>query len=160
VGSAAVQIASRFASDVVAVVRRPGQESYLKKLGATKVVVDTDGSFHRAEGGFDLVRDNVGSATFNASLRSLGVGGRLAVVGNITRERAELNLGYVIVNGLRILGPGGATRRDMAALLEEHDRKAFMAPIEAVLALSEADRAQSRLREGGLRGRLVLVPEP
>jgi D-arabinose 1-dehydrogenase-like Zn-dependent alcohol dehydrogenase len=160
VGAAAIQIAARLgATEVVAVVRDPAHEAWLLELGASRVVVDTEGRFHKkGVHGMDLALECVGSPTFNASLRALQVGGRLAVVGNVSEARVELNVGQLIVKGLRIIGPGGATPADMAALLAHHATRPWTLPITS-LPLAEADAAQRRLRDGGIRGRLVLRPD-
>ena len=159
VGSAAIQIAVRLGAEVSAVVRDPAQQGFVSALGAAHVVVDAGDAFHRKVSDMDFALDAVGQATFNSSLRTLRVGGRMVVVGNIVPERAELNLGYVITRGLTLIGGSGATARDMAALLALHREQPFEIPIHARLPLSEADRAQRRVREGRLRGRVVLVPE-
>jgi acryloyl-coenzyme A reductase len=159
VGAAAVQIAARRTDRVTAVVRDAAHTEWLKSLGATTVVVSSDGRFHRQVRGIDLALECVGSPTFNAALRCLRVGGRVSVVGNVTAEPTALNLGHVVVMGKRILGPGGADPADMAALLDEHRRQPFLAVIDAVLPLRDADAAQRRVRAGGLRGRLVLTLE-
>jgi D-arabinose 1-dehydrogenase-like Zn-dependent alcohol dehydrogenase len=161
VGAAAVQIAARMGADVVAVVRRAGFESFLTALGAARVVVAPDNRFHKkAETrDADLVLDCVGADTFNSSLRCLKVGGRLAVVGNIREARVELNLGYVIVKGLTILSAGGATPADMAGVFALNAEAPLAVSIDAVLPLARAEEAQQRVREGGLRGRIVLSME-
>ncbi len=158
VGEAAVQIAARRASEVVAVVRDPRHTERLRSLGATQVLVSSDNRFHKQAPKVDLALDCVGAPTFNAALRSLRVGGRVSVVGNVTDERAQLNLGLVVVMALRVLGPGGATARDMAEVLAEHAREPFVDIVEERLPLSEADAAQRRLLAGGRRGRAVLLP--
>jgi acryloyl-coenzyme A reductase len=158
VGLAAVQIAARFARKVVAVVRSEGHEERLKALGATDVLVSPDNRFHKEADDVDLALDCVGAPTFNAALRSLRVGGRISVVGNITPERASLNLGLIITMGLRILGPGGATRTDMAAMLAENARNPFASIVAEERPLEAADEVQRRLLNGGLWGRTVLLP--
>ncbi len=160
VGTAGVQVAARFAQEVVAVVREEGHEEFLKGLGATRVVVSPESDFHKLNdlGGFDLVLDNVGAPTFNASLRCLGVGGRYAAVGNVTTDRASLNVGLVIVMGLKIAGAGGATRSDMAAVFEEHAKRPFDVAIDREMKLESADEAQRLVKKGGLEGRIVLIP--
>jgi D-arabinose 1-dehydrogenase-like Zn-dependent alcohol dehydrogenase len=158
VGLAGVQIAARAGADVTAVVRRPGFEARLAQAGATQVVVDPDAKFHRTLHGFDLAYECVGASTFAASLRCVKQGGRLVVVGNIEDARVPLNLGQLIVFGQRLIGPGGATRRDMAALLESHARRPFEFPATESLPLAAAEAAHTRLRQGGLAGRMVLVP--
>jgi acryloyl-coenzyme A reductase len=160
VGSAAIQIASRAGAETIAVVRREGHEAYLLGLGADRVVVSPDGAFHKdpATAGATLALDCVGAATFNGSLRCLGLGGRLAVVGNIDPARAELNLGYVIVRALQIFSAGGATPADMAEVFALHAEAPFRVPIDRTLVLDRADEAQRSVRAGGLRGRIVLIP--
>jgi D-arabinose 1-dehydrogenase-like Zn-dependent alcohol dehydrogenase len=129
-------------------------------MGATTVIVDDGGGFHKRTDGapIDVAMDCVGAPTFNASLRTLGVGGRLVAVGNVVDARVEVNLGYIITRGLHVIGSTGATRADMAALLALHARRPFELPIHARLPLGEADRAQRLVAAGGLSGRVVLVP--
>jgi D-arabinose 1-dehydrogenase-like Zn-dependent alcohol dehydrogenase len=106
----------------------------------------------------DVVADCVGSPTFNASLRSLRIGGRLIVIGNVVQEKAALNLGYIVLRGIQVIGTGGATRNEMAELLALHAEEPFSVQIHEQLALEQADRAQRSVRQGGLNGRIVLVP--
>jgi len=160
VGCAAVQIGHRFDCEVIAVVRDEAHVELLTGLGATHVVVDSGESFHKGlpGGRVDIAIENVGQPTFNASLRSLRLGGRLAIVGNVVEERAALNLGYIVVNGLQLFGAGGATRSDMAALFDLHAERPFEFAIQERLPLARADEAQRRVKRGGLQGRLVLIP--
>ena len=97
-------------------------------------------------------------STFNSALRSLRVGGRIVVVGNIVADKAALNLGYIITNGLTIVGGNGATPADMAALLALHRASPLRIPIANTLPLAHADEAQRLVRAGSLEGRIVLVP--
>ncbi len=160
VGVAAVQIAARLGAEVIAAVRDPRHRSFLLGLGAHHVVVDPGDGLHKhaTVGRVDVALDNVGAATFNSALRSLRLGGRLVVVGNITPEKVGLNLGYVITHGLTIRGGSGATRRDMAELFALHATAPFRVAIDRELPLARADEAQRLVRAGGLAGRVVLVP--
>jgi D-arabinose 1-dehydrogenase-like Zn-dependent alcohol dehydrogenase len=160
VGVAAVQIAARLGAEVIAVVRDGRHRALVEELGAHRVVVDAGGSIHKHPdvGRVELALDTVGAPTFNAALRSLRIGGRLVFVGNVTPEKVELNLGYVITFGLTLRGGSGATRADMAALLALHQDKPFRVVVERALPLSQADEAQRLVRAGGREGRIVLVP--
>jgi D-arabinose 1-dehydrogenase-like Zn-dependent alcohol dehydrogenase len=159
VGAAAVQVAQRLGARVIAQVRSPDRVAYVEGLGADAVLVDDGSSFHRKlSEQVDLVLDCVGSPTFNSSLRSARMGGHVVVVGNVSTERASLNLGYAIVHGLHIHGSSGATAQDMHDLLELHARQ----PLDLhrlrdrVVPLEQADEAQRALQAGGLSGRIVL----
>ncbi len=160
VGSAALQIVNSLGATAIAVVRREEQVGLAQSLGATDVLVDDGTNFHkRLPGGLvDVAMDCVGAPTFNSALRSLVVGGRMVAVGNVTGERIDLNIGYVITFGLRVIGSSGATRADMEALLAQHARSPLTVPIHARLPLSKADHAQRLVAAGGLDGRIVLVP--
>jgi D-arabinose 1-dehydrogenase-like Zn-dependent alcohol dehydrogenase len=160
VGAAAVQIAARLGAEVIAAVRDPRHTDFLLGLGARRVVVDPGTGLHKssAVGRVHVALDTVGAATFNAALRSLALGGRLVIVGNIQPETVALNLGYVITHGLSIQGGSGATRADMAALFALHAERPFRVAIDRRMPLARADEAQRLVRAGGLEGRIVLVP--
>jgi len=155
-----VQIAARLGAEVYACVRSEAHGALLRALGAHHVVVDPGNAIHQSLGTrVDLALDTVGAATFPSALRTLRTGGRIVVVGNIQFEKVGLNLGYLITNGLSITGGSGAVRREMAALVAMHREKAFDVPIDRVMPLAEAEAAQRLVQQGGLRGRIVLVPE-
>jgi D-arabinose 1-dehydrogenase-like Zn-dependent alcohol dehydrogenase len=151
VGVAAVQIAARLGARVTALVRDLRHQELLRSLGAAGVVTDA-----KAAPPADVAVDAVGAPTFLAALHALQVGGRIVTVGNVTRERVGLNLGLVITKGLTILGGSGATHADMRAVLAMHADKPFHFEIARTLPLSRADEAQRLVRQGGLRGRVVL----
>ncbi len=160
VGTAAIQVARRLGARVTAVVRNEAQEAYVAELGADEVIVDPGNGFHKhlSGGRADVVMDCVGPPTFNAALRSLRPGGRIVVVGNVVQEPASVNLGYLVTNGIQIIGSSGAARPDMKAVLELHEAQPFSVHIHAQMDLAEADRAQRLVLAGGLRGRIVLIP--
>ncbi len=159
VGRAAVQIAVRKGAEVVAVVRADKHVEPLRALGAKDVIVDSTASFHDRLGDIDLALDTVGASTFLATLRSLRIGGRAVVVGNIVAEKVPLNLGFVITRGLTVIGGSGATRAEMDAVLALHAAAPFTIAIARQFPLARADEAQRALQAGGVDGRFVLVPE-
>jgi acryloyl-coenzyme A reductase len=159
VGQAAIQIAVCLGAEVIAVVRDERRRAFVESVGAARVIVDAGDKFHSTIAfSIDLALDTVGVSTFNGALRSLRVGGRIVVVGNIVPEKAALNLGYVITNGLTIVGGSGATPADMAALIALHRATPFRFPIARALPLARANEAQGLVRAGSIEGRVVLVP--
>jgi acryloyl-coenzyme A reductase len=161
VGTAAIQVATRLGAAVVAVVRDAQYVAWLKELGASEVLVNTDGRFHKQlDEAVDVVVDNVGQPTLNAALRCLKVGGRLVCVGNVVPERFPVNVGYLITYGISIRGNSGATRNDMAAVIALHREQPFAFQVHACRPLEEADAAQREVKAGGLRGRIVIAPSP
>ncbi len=160
VGSAAVQVATRLGAEVIAQVRSDVHVERLRALGAKAVVVDDGRSFHkRSEGqSIDVVLECVGESCFNSSLRSLRLGGRLVLIGNIVPTRVELNLGLVIVKAIHIIGSSGANRSNMAEALALDRVSPLRPPIERLLDLASAEEAQQLVKKGGLLGRVVLQP--
>jgi acryloyl-coenzyme A reductase len=159
VGHAAIQIAKRFGAFVIAVVRQEAHRPWLNALGADQVLIDTEGRFHKQiSDPVDLVLECVGEPTFNASLRSVNVGGAVVLIGNVTPERAALNLGFVITRGIKIIGSSGATPSDMQNVLALYRDKPFEAFIQHEWPLDQADQAQRLIRAGGQKGRIVLKP--
>jgi D-arabinose 1-dehydrogenase-like Zn-dependent alcohol dehydrogenase len=158
VGSAAIEVAARMGARVVAVIRDESRVEYVTALGASSVVVDDGSGFHKVPdtANADLALDCVGQPTLNSSLRCLRLGGTAVVIGNIVPEkRLELNLGFVIVKALRMIGSSGANPRDMADLLTLRAEHPFAMAVRE-LPLEDAEAAHRQLREGGVSGRLVL----
>jgi D-arabinose 1-dehydrogenase-like Zn-dependent alcohol dehydrogenase len=158
-GRAAVQIAARRGGVVVAVVRAERHVDELRRLGAAEVVVDPTNAFSDRVGAIDLALDTVGASTFLPALRSLRVGGRLVVIGNILAEKVGVNLGFLITKGLTVIGGSGATRGEMHDVLAMHATRPFTIAIARTFPLARADEAQRMLRAGGVDGRFVVVPE-
>jgi NADPH:quinone reductase len=71
---------------------------YRQEDFAEAVLRDTDPR------GVDVVLDHLGGSYLARNMRSLAVGGRLAVIGVMGGRKAELDVGRVLVNRLSILG--------------------------------------------------------
>ena len=159
VGHAAIQIAKRLGAFVIAVARQEAHREWLAELGADQVIIDTEGRFHKQiSSPVDLVLDCVGEPTFNASLRSVNVGGALVLIGNVTPERAALNLGFVITRGIKIVGSSGATPNDMKKVVQLYQEQPFTTHIQHEWPLEKADQAQRLIQSGGQKGRIVIKP--
>lgn len=164
VGSAALQTAKLLGAEVWAVTSSPAKADGLRALGADHVVVNGAGDFHKqvlAETGgqgVDAAIDCVGTPTLNGCLRSLRPYGRVVVVGNVDARRFELNLGYILVRGLSIIGSDNVTRaalRQVMALVRDGRIEPL---IHARLPLAEAAEAHRLLEARGASGRVVLIP--
>ncbi len=74
-------------------------------------------------------------------------------------EKVALNLGYLVTYGVSIIGASGATRAEMAELLDLHRVDPFRIAIDRTLPLARADEAQRLVKAGGLEGRIVLTAD-
>ena len=131
-------------------------------LGAEGGVLYTDASWpdqvRELTGGrgADVVIDSVGT-TWADSLRCLRRGGRLVVFGGTGGPQVELDVRYVYLNWLSILGTTLGSPADFGRFLETVERGSWSPVIDRVLPLAEAGAAHDLLRSGGHYGKLVLA---
>ncbi len=158
VGVHAIQVAHILGAKVIAVTSNLGKVEALRSVGADQVVVGGH-DFHKQIGSTaDVALDLVGAPTLNASQRSLRIGGRVVLVGNVTAERVEINPGLLIMKEISIHGSSSASRGDLAEVLSWVAAGKLRPVVAGRLPLAEARAAQARLLEKGVVGRLVLIP--
>ncbi len=163
VGIGALQSAILLGARVWAVTGSEAKADKLRSLGAEHVIVDNGKSFHKTiraqvPQGVDAVIDCVGEPTFHASLRALRSGGRVVVVGNISTEPYLLNLGFLVVNAISILGSDNITRSALRELMTLVERKKMVPVIDRVLPLGKAAEAHRAIEGREVFGRIVLQP--
>ena len=137
-----------------------------EKIGRARALGAAGGVLYTEEGwidalrelaggeGVDLVLDSAG--TWPDSLRCLRRGGRLVVFGGTAEVSAELDVRFVYLSWLSILGTTMGSSRDFAGLLRLVEAGALRPEIDTVFPLAEAEAAQDRLKAGGHFGKLVL----
>lgn len=158
VGRFAVQLARQRGITVVAVVKPEDRDDALR-LGASETVERGDftaavRALHPA--GVDAAIDLVGGSTAHASLASVRGGGAYITavppymdkVGPFTAER-DVRLEVQIVH------PDTPV---LTGLLDAVGRGELTSTVERTYPLADAGEAHRRQSEGGLRGKLVLVP--
>jgi len=162
VGTAALQLGHWLGARVFAATRRPEHAERLRALGADEVIDASRERIHIAvqrrtrRRGADVVFEHVGPATWEESLRSAAIGGRVVTCGATTGPRAETLLPFVFGRRLEIhgvtLGPRAALERVLALAAEGHLRPV----VDDVLPLEACRAAHERLEAGGVYGKLVL----
>ncbi len=161
---AAVQIAKLMGARVFAVTKGAEKAARIKELGADVVYdrgeVDWAKELYRETGkqGVDVVVENVGTPTWNASVRSLGRGGRLVTYGGTGGAKVELDVRVMFWKQLNVLGTTMASRGEFEDLLRVVFAGRLKPVIDSVLPLDEARTAHERLEAGGQLGKIVLVP--
>jgi propanol-preferring alcohol dehydrogenase len=163
-GHLAVQILRAITSaQVLAVDVRDEAIALAADCGAhfgTVVRADTADVLRKRTGGAgaDAVLDFVGtSATLRLAVDTLRAGGELALVGSGGGELTVRKPG-ALPPGLRISLPFWGTRPDLEQVVALARSGAVRVETER-FALSRAPEAIEMLRSGGVRGRVVLVPE-
>ncbi|MFI1922585.1 NADP-dependent oxidoreductase [Streptomyces sp. NPDC020377] len=140
VGGYAVQLAAR-RGVTVAVLARAQDEEFVRSLGATR--------FPGGEGSFDAVLD---AAVLGAEALALVHDGG-AYVGVIPQAQPASERG-VRTEAVEVSADGAR----LAELVRAVDAGELTLRVADTFALEDAPKAHARLAEGGVRGRLVLVP--
>ncbi len=115
------------------------------------VRADTDGR------GVDIVVDNVGTLTFDRSLRSLARGGRLVTNGSTTGRTAELHLPTLFWRQLEVIGATMNDHQEFADAMQLVGSGAIEIPIDAMFGFEEFPAALELLEAGRQLGKIVLT---
>src|SRR4051794_12177003 len=110
VGTASIQVANGLGARTIAVVSSDEKEQVAREAGADEVL-RSDGPWkdqakELSGGGVDVVLDPVGGDRFTDSLRSLGEGGRLVVVGFTGGSIPEVKVNRLLLNNTEVIGAG------------------------------------------------------
>ena len=109
VGTAALQVAKGLGARTIAVVSSDAKERVARDAGADEVVrVEgfKDAAKELSGDGVDLVVDPVGGDRFTDSLRALGEGGRLVVVGFTGGSIPEVRVNRLLLSNTDVIGAG------------------------------------------------------
>jgi NADPH2:quinone reductase len=169
VGTAALQVAKGLGARAFAVVSSDEKEEVARAAGADQVV-RSDGPWkdevkELSGGGVDVVLDPVGGDRFLDSLRALGEGGRLVVVGFTGGSIPEVKVNRLLLNNTEIVGAGWGAyvmpkpdlNREIGANVNRLVEEGFVKPI--VGARFPPERAGDALRlidERRATGKVVL----
>ena len=106
--------------------------------------------------GVDVVVENVGTATWAQSLRSLVKGGRLVTYGRTTGHLAETDIRLIFWNQLRVIGSTMANRKEFTEVMRLIFQGKLSPVIDAVFPLEHASTAYQRLHDGEQFGKIVI----
>lgn len=164
VGSAACALAVYGGADVVALISRPEQASYVEGLGAAEVILtDKATPTEIPAQSMDAVLDTVAGAVFEHAVNALRPGGVLSLVGAVGGGNVSIDA-WALIRPVTLTGyssedlTGDSLRRAVGVLCEALRRGSIRAPMVETLPLASAAEAHERLERGGLRGRLLLSP--
>jgi NADPH:quinone reductase-like Zn-dependent oxidoreductase len=169
VGRVATALASHAGARVLAMARAENTAECLR-AGATAVVdyrdPDALEQVHQlAPDGVDVHLDTSGRPDLDGALATVGHGARIVLMAGLT-ARPVLPFGAVYPRDISLVGfaISNAGVDDLAATATaiNHGLAAdmFELPITAELPLSQTAQAHRRLEAGGVRGRIILRPDP
>ena len=163
VGSAAIQIAKYLGARVLTTVGSDEKIKRAKSLGAEEVINYEKKDFsaevkHLTRGrGVDVAFEHIGPATFQKSVSSLAKRGRLVTCGATSGLLANLDLRFIFVRQLSLLGSYMGGRKELQAVLRLVEKKKLKPVVDQVFPLRKAREAHTRMLERKNFGKIILV---
>jgi D-arabinose 1-dehydrogenase-like Zn-dependent alcohol dehydrogenase len=164
-GMHAVQLARLAGALVIAQTTSREKADQIRGLGAHTVIVhargeDFSGAVKKATGGagVDVAIDNVGSQLFEPIRRSMGIGGRWIMIGQLTGEFVPFNPAQLFLKNVSMLSATSTTRKQLEDCLALVARGVIKPIVSLALPLEQAARAHELVESGKSAGRVVLRP--
>ena len=164
-GMHAVQLARLAGALVIAQTTSREKADQIRGLGAHTVIVhargeDFSGAVKKATGGagVDVAIDNVGSQLFEPIRRSMGIGGRWIMIGQLTGEFVPFNPAQLFLKNVSMLSATSTTRKQLEDCLALVARGVIKPIVSLALPLEQAARAHELVETGKSAGRIVLRP--
>ena len=163
VGSAAIQIAKFFGARVIATAGTDEKLAKARELGADHLINHRSQKIRdevrRITGkrGVDVVFEHVGTATWDESLASLALGGRLVTCGNTTGYDAKLDLRFLFSRQLSLLGSYMGKKSELQTVMKLVATGQLKPIVDRVFPLAEAAAAHAYLEAGSQFGKVVLT---
>jgi len=164
-GMHAVQLARLAGALVIAQTTSREKADQIRGLGAHTVIVhargeDFSGAVKKATGGagVDVAIDNVGSQLFEPIRRSMGIGGRWIMIGQLTGEFVPFNPAQLFLKNVSMLSATSTTRKQLVDCLALVARGVIKPIVSLALPLEQAARAHELVESGKSAGRVVLRP--
>lgn len=164
-GMHAIQLARLAGALVIAQTTSPEKADQIRALGAHTVIVHSRGedfsnAVKKANGGLgvDVAIDNVGSQLFESIRRSMGIGGRWIMIGQLTGEFVPFNPAQLFLKNVSMLSATSTTRKQLDDCLALVARGVIKPFVSLALPLEQASQAHELVETGKSSGRIVLRP--
>lgn len=163
VGNAALQLAERVGATVYATTSSE-EKSAIVSEHADEVIDYTARPFDEAvmeltDGrGVDLVAEHVGQATWQRSIDSLAMGGRMVVCGATSGADPDIDIRSVYQHHRQILGAPMGNRQDFRDVLSLVARGEVTPRVDRVLPLDRVAEGHAAIEDREVVGKIVLEP--
>jgi len=162
VGTAAIQIGKFFGARVIATAGSDEKLAKAKALGADELInhktqkIASEVRRITAKRGVDVVFEHVGTATWDDSVASLAPCGRLVTCGATTGYDAKVDLRFLFVRQLSLLGSYMGTKTELHTVMKLVAAGRLKPIVDRIFPLSEAAAAHRYLESGSQFGKVVL----
>lgn len=164
IGSAAIQVAKFLGGRVLATASSEAKLDKARGLGADELINYKTHDFTTRvleitqDRGVDVVFEHIGPETWAGSIRSLAKGGRLVTCGATSGPEAALDLRFLFVKQLSVLGSYMGGRRELDQVLKLVAEGKLQPVVDSTFPLKEARQAQERMLSREQFGKIVLLP--
>jgi NADPH:quinone reductase-like Zn-dependent oxidoreductase len=164
VNSMAIQVAKLAGAIVYVVAGNSNKADRARELGADFVLDRSQLDWKREiyklteRRGVDIVVDNVGQATINASMAAVARGGRIVIVGNTSGPVAEIDIRYIFGKQISLIGSTMGSHQDFQEVIKLIWSGKLKSIIDRVMPLSQGKEAYGIMERGEMYGKLVLTP--
>jgi NADPH:quinone reductase-like Zn-dependent oxidoreductase len=162
VGSAAIQIAKFFGASVITTAGSDAKLEKARQLGADHVINHKTQKIRDEvrritnKRGVDVVFEHVGTATWDDSLASLALAGRLVTCGNTTGYDAKIDLRFLFSRQLSLLGSYMGLKSELHTIMKLVSAGQLKPVVDRVFPLQEAAAAHAYLESGQQFGKVIL----
>ncbi|GAB7013066.1 zinc-binding dehydrogenase [Halolamina salina] len=163
VGNAALQIADRLGATTYAATSTEEKAAVVGEL-ADEVIDYTEVAFEeavmeRTDGrGVDLVADHVGQATWQQSIDSLAMGGRMVICGATSGPDPDIDIRSVYQHHRQIRGAPMGNRQDFRDVLSLVADGELEPRLDRVLPLDRVAEGHAAIEERDVIGKVVIRP--
>ena len=163
VGSAAIQIAKYFGAYVISTAGSDEKLAKAKEIGADDVihhkVMHISKEVRRLTNnrGVDVVFEHVGTATWDESVKSLALGGRLVTCGATTGFDGKIDLRFLFSRQLSLLGSYMGSKEELRMVLRLVAVGKLKPVVDKVWPLHDCIAAHTYLEHGKQFGKVVLT---
>ncbi len=162
IGSAAIQVARLLGARVITTAGSDAKLKRAKRLGAHETInyrkknfVDRVKKLTKGRG-VDVVFEHVGPATFTGSVASLAKGGRLVTCGATSGPKIEIDLRFLFVRHLSLLGSYMGGHKELLEVIRQVEKGRLKPVVDSVFPLREARAAQARMENRQHFGKILL----
>lgn len=167
VGVACVQLARRVGARVIACSSSQSKLHQLLEIGADAVIDTSQSDFSHevwhltGKVGADVVVDYIGRDTLQRSIRATRHGGRVVTCGASSGADAVLDLRYVWVREIELLGSDGWRRADLDQLTGLVASEELVPVIDSIFPLERAKEALEMVEQRKCLGKVIIeMPGP
>jgi NADPH:quinone reductase len=172
VGSAGVQLAKACGARVIALAQDTAKAELARKQGADVVLTSTpatlrDDLLAATDGkGVDVVLEMLGGDFLTQIIRATAWEGRIVVVGFASGGQNPIKPGHLLVKSISVIGLQSSDYRDrapelmrstMAEMFDLFVQGKLNASVDTTFPLEEAGDALQYVREGKVKGKVVLT---